>query len=303
MWAERALEAWTALERDAIRRSRGTLQVLDGPRRRRAALWALAHVLWAAADVRALGGQTPIDDLLAALQPYRSGDAFAATPRGDRYFDDNAWLGLAMLRLGAVTADPAWRGRASELARFVTSGEDPDGGVRWAEGSTSRNTCSTASAAWLVLAADVPNASPTATRWMDWLDATLREPTGLYRDRIDDDGVDAHLWTYNQGASLAALRLLGRPTEDLRRAILERWPADLLWKEPPAFAAIAYRALQHEGGDAAEVRVWDPYLERLVIEACDPSGWFVAGGVGSYGEAPTIDQAAIAQMFALRAAL
>ena len=304
MWAERALEAWSALERDAIRRSRWRPQVLDGPRRRRAALWALAHVLWAAAEVRALGGQPPIDDLLAALRPYRSGDAFAATPRGDRYFDDNAWLGLAMLRLGVVTADPAWRGHASELARFVTSGEVPEGGVRWAEGSNSRNTCSTASAAWLVLAADMPNAQATAGRWMDWLDATLREPTALYRDRIDDDGIDVHLWTYNQGASLATLRLLDRPTDHLRRAILERWPADLLWKEPPAFSAIAYRALRDDGGDAVGVaRVWDPYLERLVSDARDPSGWFVAGGVGSYGGTPTIDQAAIVQMLALRAAL
>ena len=139
---------------------------------------------------------------------------------------------------------------------------------------------------------------------MDWLDSTLREPTSIYRDSVEADRIDAHLWTYNQGASLTALRLLGRPTEHLRRAILERWPADLLWTEPPAFAAIAYRALRDDGGDAAEVaRVWDPYLERLVRDARDPSGWFVAGGVGSYGGEPTIDQAAIVQMLALRAAL
>jgi hypothetical protein len=49
-------------------------------------------------------------------------------------------------------------------------------------------------------------------------------------------------------------------------------------------------------------RVWDPYLERLVSDARDPSGWFVAGGVGSYGGTPTIDQAAVVQMLALRAA-
>jgi hypothetical protein len=38
MWAEHALEAWSVLERGATRRSRGTLQVLDGPRHRHARL-------------------------------------------------------------------------------------------------------------------------------------------------------------------------------------------------------------------------------------------------------------------------
>src|SRR4029079_13090426 len=122
MWTERALDAWTALERDAIRRSRSKLEVLDGPRGRRASLWPLAHVCWAAAEVRHLGGRPPIGELLAHIGRDPAGAAYAATARGRRYFDDNAWLGLAMLRLGAVTADPAWRGRARELAGVVTQG-------------------------------------------------------------------------------------------------------------------------------------------------------------------------------------
>ena len=301
MWAERALDAWSALERDAIRPRRSELRVLDGPRGRRASLWPITHVLWAAAEVRALGGTPPIDDLRASLRRYRSGDAFAATPGGRRYFDDNAWLGLAMLRLGVVTAEPVWHGRAQELARFVTQGEDPDGGVRWAEGSSSRNTCSTAGSAWLLLEAGAPNARAVAGRWLDWLDTTLRVPDGLYADRIEDGNVDPQRWTYNQGAALAATRLLGKPTDALRAAILHRWPADLLWKEPPAFAAIAYRVLLEGPYDDDLARVWDAYLDRLVTEARDPgSGWYVAGGVGSYDGRPTIDQASIVEMLALR---
>lgn len=277
--------------------------MLDGPDGRPATLWPLAHVLWAAAEVRHLGGQPRIEELHAALGPHRSSGAYAATPGGRRFFDDNAWLGLAMLRLGVITADPAWRGRAAELARFVSQGEATDGGVRWAEGSDSRNTCSTASAAWLLLGAETPGAGATASRWMDWLDATLR-PTGLYADRIDGGVVVPDLWTYNQGASLAALRLLGRAIAPLRNAMLERWRADLLWKEPPAFAAIAYRALLEDRSDAADVaRVWDPYLERLVSDARDPTGWYTGGGIGSYDGQPTIDQAAIIQMLALRSAV
>ena len=302
MWAERALDAWSALERDAIQKSRFRLRILDGPIGKRAPLWPIAHVLWAAAEVRALGHAAPIEDLDRALEPYRSGDAFAATPRGRRYYDDNAWLGLAFLRLGAVTGDTSWRDRAACLARFTRTGEHPEGGVRWAEGSDSRNACSTASGAWLVADTDVPQARDTASRWMDWLDATLLGDDRLYGDRIEDGSIDHRRWTYNQGASLAALRRLGRPTAPLTDAIVERWPADRLWTEPPAFAAIAYRALQEERDDRGRIDdVWDPYLERLIREAREAeSGWYVSGGVGSYDGRPAIDQAAVVQMLALR---
>jgi hypothetical protein len=302
VWRERAEAAWSALVREAIEWDRP--RVLDGPRGRRADLWPFVHVLWAAAEVRGLGEDVPVDDLFSNLEPFRSGDAYAASPRGRRYFDDNAWLGLAMLRVGEVTREPVWRGRAEALARWVEQGEDPAGGVRWAEGQTSRNTCSTAAAAWLVLAAGTPDASERAGRWLTWLDATLRRPDGLYADRIERGRVEPHAWTYNQGAVLAASARLGRSIEALRAAILEHWSTERLWTEPPAFAVIAYRALLGSGSPTAEVdAIWDPYLERLSTQARDPdAGWFTRGGVGSYDGRPTIDQAAVVQMFAMRSA-
>jgi hypothetical protein len=304
VWRERALAGWSALERDAIRTSPRRTRVLDGPGGRRADLWPLVHVLWAAAELRGLGEDVDVDQLFSSVEGFRSGDAYAASPRGRRYFDDNAWLGLAMLRVGEVTSEPVWRGRAAGLARWVEHGEDPAGGVRWAEGHASRNTCSTAAAAWLVLAAGTPDANERAGRWLTWLGDTLRRPDGLYADRIERGRVEPDLWTYNQGAVLAASARLGRPFEALRAAILERWPADRLWAEPPAFAAITYRALlDHNSVETDVDPVWDPFLERLATGARDPdTGWFTAGGVGSYDGRPTIDQAAIVQMFALRAA-
>ena len=301
MWAELALEAWAALARDTFRSSWRSTRVLDGPRGKRAAAWPLAHVLWAAAEVRELGGDPSLGLLAQAIRPLRSGDGFAATPRGTRYFDDNAWLGLAFLRLGATTGDPTWRAAAQGLARFVAQGEDPGGGVRWAEGSSSRNTCSTASAAWLVVEAGGSDAPDAPGRWMDWLDRTLRRPDGLYGDRIDEGVVHDEVWTYNQGAALAAARSLGRPSAALQRAILAHWPPQDLWREPPAFAVIAYRALLAEPDPDAVIERWDPYLHRLVAEARQPTGWFRGGGVGRYDERPTLDQAAVVQLFALRA--
>jgi Glycosyl hydrolase family 76 len=302
MWAEHALDAWSAIERDAIRRTRRRVQILDGPDGRAAPLWPIAHVLWAAAEVRALGATPPIDDLLAAIPPYRSGAAYAATPRGRRYYDDNAWFGLAMLRLAGSGPGAEPDLPVDDLARFVRSGEHPEGGIRWAEGSESRNACSTAAGAWLVMEASVPEAPTLADRWVRWLDETLLGRDGLYGDRLENGSVDEHRWTYNQGAVLAARRRLGDPATGLRDAILRRWPADALWSEPPAFSAIAYRALRDDGDAHVRIdEIWDPYLERLVTAAREHDrGWYTAGGVGSYDGRPTIDQAAIVQMLALR---
>jgi hypothetical protein len=303
VWRELALDAWAALVRDTVRTRWRRSHVLDGPGGRPAAAWPLAHLVWAAAEIRALGGEAPIETFDGSLERLRSGDGYLAVPRDKRYFDDNAWLGLAFERLGVVLADRAWRDRARGLARFVATGEAPDGGVRWVEGASSRNTCSTASAAWLVLEVAEPSGRSTAGRWLDWLDATLRRPDGLYADRIDHGVVHDEVWTYNQGAALAATRLLGRPTSVLRAAILERWSPEDLWHEPPAFAVIAYRSLLGEPDPSDVVERWDPYLERLRSAAREATGWYTGGDVGRYDERPTIDQAAVVQLFALRASV
>jgi glycosyl hydrolase family 76 len=301
VWRKLALDAWATLARDTVRTRWRRTRVLDGPGGEPAAAWPLAHVLWAAAEVAALGGDPPIESFDEALGTLRSGEGYVAVPRDKRYFDDNAWLGLAFERLGIVLSDAGWRERARGLARFVAGGEDPDGGVRWVEGSTSRNTCSTASAAWLVVETGGVSARSAAGRWLDWLDATLRRPDGLYADRVDHGVVHDDVWTYNQGAVLATARLLGRPTAPLRSAILEHWSPDDLWREPPAFAAIAYRALLGDPDPSEALERWDPYLERLQRDARRSNGWYTGGGVGRYDERPTLDQAAVVQLFALRA--
>ena len=165
----------------------------------------------------------------------------------------------------------------------MRSGEDDGGGVRWVEDGTSRNTCSTASAAWLALRLDD---RAFAARAMDWLDVTLRIGEGLYRDRIDEGRIDPTIWSYNQGASMAALGLLGRrdAAETTAAASLRLFTGDRLWREPPPFLAIWFRALLGDPAcrrEAADLLA--AHTDRLLAEALDPAtGLFTAGGVGSY---------------------
>ena len=234
-------------------------------------------------------------DIVNLVDRYRWRDGFAAAPgTRRRFFDDDAWLGLVALDLGE-------RSLAEEAFAFVRSGEDDGGGVRWVEDGTSRNTCSTASAAWLALRLDD---RAFATRAMDWLDATLRTDEGLYRDRIDGGRIDPTIWSYNQGASVAALALLGRhdAAEATAAASLRLFTGDRLWREPPPFLAIWFRALLGDPAsrrEAADLLV--AHTDRLLAEALDPAtGLFTAGGVGSYDGSTTIDQAATVQLLAMR---
>jgi hypothetical protein len=299
--------AWTALERSVLRPSRrGLILVEDRGRRRPSSLWSLIHVLWAACDLADLGRTVPIEELAALLGRYRRGDGYAATPHGRHYFDDSAWLGLVSLRLARITGEVDHQARARELVRFVQTGEDLAGGIRWRRGLSTRNTCSTAASAWLAMLADGSQDRAFAERVMGWLISTLRRPDGTFADRIDDGVVEPTVWSYNQGAAVAALRLIGRAADadSTARASIEIFEGERRWSEPPPFLAIWFRALADDptvGGRA--IRSLREHVDRMLALAYDEdTRLFTRGGIGSYDGRTTIDQAAAIQLLALREA-
>jgi hypothetical protein len=304
MGSSSVTEAWRALERSSFRSSWDGFALAEDPDRSgKATLWTLVHVLWAACDTRELGIEVPVAEIAGLIERHRRDDGYSATPLGRRYFDDNAWLGLVSLRLADVTGDQMHRDRAAELVRFIRTGEDPAGGVRWVEGGTTRNACSTAPAAWLACTAGAPGDRVFAERVMDWLVAVLRRPDGLFADRIDGVAIEPTVWSYNQGVAVAALRLLGR-NEDAdvtARAAADTFDPGRIWREPPPFLAIWFRAMIADPlvGDRV-VASLRSHVDRMLAEARnDATGLFTRGGVGSYDGRATIDQAAAIQLLAL----
>jgi len=322
---ERGLEAWRALIASCTERDGAVLRFREAPGRDRiASVWPLSQTIAAGVDLAGAGQDVDddLDGLMRSLRLYSKRDGgWAPTPRAHRrYFDDNAWIGLASARRHAATGERRDLDRASRALDFVRRGEDPEGGVRWAEGRRSRNTCSTAPAALLALRVHARTQDPEmlgfASRTLDWLDATLRRPDRLYADRIDGERVERTVWSYNQGSAAAAhvwrYRTTGDPvsTEAAKTTAVAAtaWLArdDRLWHQPPVFNAIAFRGLLAVH-DVAPVRglvdLVDAYLERAWREARDPeTGLFTRRGIGSYDGRPAIDQAGIAQLFAVRAA-
>jgi Glycosyl hydrolase family 76 len=287
--AERAVRAYDAMRRRLARR--------DGLYRRDGRLPGLAAHLWPTA--RALAGavdllgvrparrggfdaEAAVASHLAALERYwdpaRDPPAYASDVAGsrlggDRYYDDNAWVGLTLVQLERLAPGRGHRERAAQLFAFAVSGWDsrPDaphpGGVYWVEQGRGagarnhdRNTVSNAPNAQLGLHLDeLPGGAPTrfarAHAMYAWVNATLQADSGLFWDKLRGDGtIDRTLWTYNQGSMIGANVLLARRAvaaeraRHLRRAetlaarTLEHY-AGRLDRQPPAFNAILFRNL------------------------------------------------------------
>lgn len=327
--AERAAEAWRALRDTAFTRTGRGLAVLDPPVRRSgpAAVWPLGQVLVAHADLELIG-RADADEgraLAALLRRYDGPDPAAGYGPfpGDRerYFDDNAWIGLWALQRHAQTGDPAMLAEAGRVAAFVASGQTPDGGVRWVDRPDSpRSTCATAPFAALALrlvrATGDQRWQAPAEAALAFLATELRTSDGLYRDNVDVAGrIDPALWSYNQGTPVGALvqlHLVTGAAEPLDQAIATAEAAlahygtdDRLWSQPPAFNAIFFRNLVQLDAVVEQPAAWaalDGYLDRVWATARDGrSGLLFGGSIGRY-EQSGIDQAALVQLFAIQAA-
>jgi hypothetical protein len=188
---------------------------------------------------------------------------------GDRYYDDNAWVGLALVELERLRPGIAPASRAAQLFEFARGGWSTDpslphpGGTYWVEQGRGagrrnhdRNTVSNAPNAELGLHLDELSGSqhrrPAAVGMYDWVAGALRTQEGLYFDKLRGDGtIDRALWSYNQGSMIGAAVLRYRASgaaefrdaaEAIARVALRRY-AGRYFEQPPAFNAIFLRNL------------------------------------------------------------
>ena len=98
-------------------------------------------------ELTGVGVAEAIEDSLAQLERYwdprgdppaYSSDVRGTRMGGDRYYDDNAWIGLALVQLERMLPGSGFLDRAEALFHFAVSGWDPravphPGGVFWVE--------------------------------------------------------------------------------------------------------------------------------------------------------------------------
>lgn len=151
-------------------------------------------------------------DYAEAIQAYwnkhKDIEGFDVQPRqkeSDRYYDDNAWLVLALAEVFEVTKDKKFLDRSEATFKFVVSCEDDKlgGGLYWRENIlTSKHTCTNApaiaSALRLYQLTKNEKYLETAKRLYTWVNANLQDTDGLYWDNIRLDGkVNKRKYTYN----------------------------------------------------------------------------------------------------------
>ncbi|WP_219415169.1 glycoside hydrolase family 76 protein [Pseudonocardia nigra] len=216
-WSERAGVAERAVVRRHLRRFAGVVPGtrigrVRWPRRVPAPLapwhyWWQAHLLDCLADAQLRSPSQRRAKAIAAMVRsirLRNGGSWL-----NRYYDDIAWLGLAVQRAGAL-AGRCGPSALTAITHRLDEGwtEGGGGGIWWRRDDDFKNAPANGPAA-ILLARDGQLSFAGAIT--DWMAETLPDPeTGLVRDgvRVGPDGavraVEPFIYTYCQGVYLGA---------------------------------------------------------------------------------------------------
>ncbi len=245
----------------------------------------------------------------------------------DRYYDDNVWVVLAMIKASEVTQKRQYIYKAEAAMKFVLSGEDDKagGGIYWKEtGRVAKHTCSTAPS--IVACLELYNAYKgfvnnkksyldTALRLHTWIRATLQDSDGLYWDNININGkVDKAKYSYNSALMIRAECLLYEETGDQKyleeaqrvaKAALKRWVRDNGSADDGGrFAHLligSFLALYEKDNDPVWLDTVDRMIEYVHANIRDPNGLYSGGWKdpvkGTLEKVDLLDQASVAHAY------
>jgi predicted alpha-1,6-mannanase (GH76 family) len=279
-WAQAADAAQTVLADRFWHPRIGIYQ--RSPGRRRFALrlewdyWIQAHALDVTVDAAARTGSTATRDRIRAHVDgilRRNGGRIV-----NRYYDDMAWMGIALLRAEQVAGADTGALVRELWADIRAAWADDHGGIVWRRDDPRPYTNAPANAPAAILAARLhrrygdPADLDWARRIADWLQDTLVDPdSGIVWDGThpaEGPQPDRTIWTYNQGTVVGAEVQLWLATGD--RGHLER-------ARRTATAAVdryGEAGLPAEGtGDGSVFKgILARYLGDLVREDPEPEG-------------------------------
>lgn len=242
-------------------------------------------------------------------------------PGGAKYYDDNDWIGIELVRLYKLDHEPAALGSAEGIMAFEISGWQgaPElgcsGGLPFSNAleNTDRNTITTAPAAELAvqLYRITGNAEylQFAEMAYEWVRSCLLEPNGMYGDHVNRAGVlEPRLWSYTQGVMIGAGTLLYQATGNVNYLVQARQTAaaalvyftpERLGLEIPFFPSIYFRNLLYLDSvthDPPGARIAQAYVDYAWQHLRLSNDLFVAGSPPS---GQLLVQAAIVQIYAL----
>ncbi len=189
-------------------------------------LWPLCALIQTVNDLELLEPQKQymkqvvrvIDKYYDKKPPHPGYDSYAVeVGGGDRFYDDNQWIGIAYMDAYNRTKDISYLNLSKEIYGFMMTGYDTvaGGGLYWKEfDRTTKNTCSNGPGVLLALQLYKATAEQkyldTALLLYNWVNENLRAPDGLYYDniRLPSLNIDKRKYTYNTGTMLQSAVLL-----------------------------------------------------------------------------------------------
>ncbi len=204
----------------------------------------------------------------------------------DRYYDDNAWMVLALVETYEILGDRKYLQWAEESLTYVLSGWDEKlgGGIYWRESDkASKNTCSNGPSAAACLRVadheDLDSYLGSAQKILRWTEKNLRDPAdGLYWDNVDLNGkIEKTKWTYNTGLMLYSNAKLGKDQKDLVQASLKHWidSSTGAAKDGGKFVHLWFEGLAEAAKGDKEVRAkMVRALDYMYANARSPEGRF-----------------------------
>ncbi|HEY0272109.1 MAG TPA: glycoside hydrolase family 76 protein [Chitinophaga sp.] len=234
-------------------------------------LWPLCGLLQAYNEQEKLQpGASDFNRVWKAIRYYYDpappAPAFASYPPteggGARFYDDNQWIGIAMLNAYPRGHEPAALKAGETVYKFMMTGYDTTlgGGLYWEEDKkTSKNTCSNGPGILVALQLyQITKHRPyldTALLLYNWVNEKLRSPEGLYYDNIRLDGrIGKAQFSYNSGTMLESAVYLYEITRDKKYLAQARALADSAlaffyaaghFRDSYWFNAVQLRAFQH----------------------------------------------------------
>jgi len=303
-------------------------------------IWPYSQAVIAAENLAGIPGnglrwKSEAERRLDGYQPYwnagttpKGYDSYLRPPLGqggDKFYDDNEWIGLNLIQHFKRTGDRSSLARAKEIFTLVVHGWDDDpshpcpGGVYWTQApwSQDRNTVSNGPGAELGLHLYLLTRDKHYLTWSkkmyDWTQNCMLAPNGLYWDHIDLAGnIEKTQWSYNQGVMIGAATLLYKATGEKKYLTSARSVAaaslafygseDRLWKQPARFNSIYFKnllILDSVSPNPAYRSAMEAYAERAWAEARDPE----TGLFHFEGDRPVqlLEQAGMVQIDALLA--
>jgi hypothetical protein len=263
----------------------------------------------------------PEGTFTSTLPAYDGTVAPPVGPGGTKYYDDNDWVGIELVRIYRATREPAMLAGAEAVMAFEMAGwqAGPElgcpGGIPFTNQveNTDRNTITTAPAAELALQLYRVTRNPQylqfALQAYQWVRTCLLLESNMYADHVNRRGiVEPRLYSYTQGVMIGAGTLLYQATgnaaylyqaRQTAAAALAYFTPERLGAENPFFPSIYFRNLMYLDSvthDPPGKRIAQAYVDYAWQHLRLSNDLFVSGSPPS---GQLLVQAAIAQIYAL----